>query len=104
MDNVWTLLMFALPSGFIGSIIGWLTSRRSRVAQTNKEEHDIYKQMYNDVKESVRQQKKEYEEIYARLAQLERAVRSIQGCEHYHACPVKRELRSSTQHSLRAGE
>lgn len=95
------LLKFGVPGGFLASIIGWLASRRSRKAQSDLEEHNIYKEMYNDIKESIREQKAEYAKVHARLGQLERAVHRVHGCEHFHNCPVKHELLRAAKHNNR---
>ena len=49
IDSLITLLQWLLPTGSVGAVIVWLTSKTLRQARTAKEVHDTYKAMYEDV-------------------------------------------------------
>ncbi len=45
IDSLITLLQWLLPTGSVGAVIVWLTSKTLRQARTAKEVHDTYKAM-----------------------------------------------------------
>lgn len=95
MEQFLSIIQWLLPSGGIGALLLWLTSRTLRQARESREVHDAYKTMYEDVRQTLTQQSNEYQELVQRCAHLERAVLRIGACSHYPHCPVVHELRNT---------
>ena len=49
-DSLLNILQWLLPTGSVGAVVVWLTSKTLRQAHTAKQVHDTYKAMYEDVR------------------------------------------------------
>jgi len=103
-------LTWALPSGGLGAAIAWFANKKQRRAQTAKEVHDIYKQMYADLGVELINERNEHAKLYSELSEridalkqegdrtrralnrLTRAIEAIQTCPHRATCPVSDQL------------
>lgn len=91
-ETIITILQWLIPSGSLATVIIWLTNKTLRNARTNKEVHDTYKLMYEDVKRTLIELKNENKNLYRAFARLERAVSKASTCNHYDVCPIRDEL------------
>lgn len=92
-EHLLTLIQWLIPSGGVGALLVWLTSRTIRSARTAKEVHDTYKQMYEDVQRTLIDLQHKNSQLYATLSRLEQAVSRATLCRYYGAaCPLRSEL------------
>jgi hypothetical protein len=105
-ETLITLLTWLIPSGGVGAVAAWLTSRKLRTVRTDKEIHDTYKIMYDDVQQTLVAIRKENRELYdaqnnqreenekLRIAieSLERTIAQAANCRHWDVCPIRHEL------------
>ena len=102
MDHILQLLQWLVPTWGVGMLLGWLTSTRLRHARVNKEVHDTYKAMYEDVHGQLLQLSEETSELRTLLARLERAITKGSSCRIWATCPIRRELqRTEVEPDLR---
>ena len=92
IDSLITLLQWLLPTGSVGAVIVWLTSKTLRQARTAKEVHDTYKQMYDDLHDQLLTLSNENKHIRSSLSRLERAVTKGATCRLWSQCPIRSEL------------
>lgn len=99
MELVYEVLAYALPSGFVGSVVTWLLNRQRLKVSVRKEEHDAFKHMYDDLKDEVYELRKEYGQLQAAYNRLQmqynrlyRIIGNIARCDFYDSCPVRGEL------------
>lgn len=106
-ETITTIIQWLIPSGSLATVIIWLTNKVIRNARTDKEVHDIYKKMYDEVKETLLTLTKSNKELRNEViilteanSQLQRAVcglkrtlSKITKCQHYASCPIRDELR-----------
>lgn len=111
-DTIMTILQWAIPSGGISAAIAWIANRKVKQAESDKQVHDTYKKMYEDIStellktqkrvdESNRENARAIEELNREnvltrraLNRLSRAVEAIQLCPHRANCPVSSELQN----------
>ena len=112
VDYFMNFLQWAIPSGGIGAAIAWIANRKVKQAESDKQVHDTYKKMYEDIStellktqkrvdESNRENARAIEELNREnvltrraLNRLSRAVEAIQLCPHRANCPVSNELQN----------
>ena len=92
-ESLLTLLQWLLPTGAVGSVIVWLTSKTLRQARTAQEVHNAYKAMYEDVQGTLIHLQNENIQIHSAMLRLEAAIRKATACRYYDTCPVRSELR-----------
>lgn len=97
MDGVIGILQYALPAGFLASVITWLIDRKLLAARSTREKQAIFKEMYNEIKEMLAQETSEKNRLYRVVSRLERAVSHIGNCRYVDDCPVRHELRKQTR-------
>jgi hypothetical protein len=107
MMDILGILQWAIPSGGIGAAIAWVANRKVAGVRAQKEIHDTFKSMYDDVSALQLKTQKKYEETIKKiedltaenartrraLNRLSRAIEAIQICPHSATCPVRGELR-----------
>lgn len=91
-ETLSNLLQWLIPSGGLGAVVVWLTNKTLRNLRTSKEVHDTYKQMYQDVQQTLIDIQDENKKLYRVISRLERAVSKVPLCRHYPNCPVNIEL------------
>lgn len=91
-NTVLEILRWILPIGGFGSIAGWLFNRTERELKRIRDSHDAYKVMYDDVKETLKEDINEKQELRKTIASLQRAVNKVFSCRHFADCPVNHEL------------
>lgn len=105
-DTMMNLLQWALPAGSVGAVLSWIASRSLRQVRQQKETHDTFKAMYEDVSALLLKTQKKYEETNTiiddlraenrrtqrALNRLSRAIEAIQLCPYRAECPVRSEL------------
>ena len=93
------MLMWALPSGFLASVVTWLVSRNTFNARNHKEQEVIYKELYESQGRTLLQMQDNYSElqnsnieINEKLSKmyhlLQRIPNTIKLCRYYDTCPV----------------
>ncbi len=95
MDNLISILQWVIPSGGLGAVIAWFTSKTIRNIRTKKEEHDTYKVLYDDISETLKTLQDEMGNLHKELGRFRRAISKIYGCRYYPNCPVQHELQNS---------
>lgn len=95
MDAFITLLQWLIPSGSIGAVLVWLTSRTFRQTRENKEVHDTYKAMYEDVQTTLHTLQNENTNMQLALARLRHLVVRTATCRYFLHCPLRTELQTS---------
>lgn len=96
-EYVLTIIQWLIPSGGVGALLVWLTSRTLRSTRTAKEVHDTYKQMYEDLQRTLIDLQHDNTQLYATLSRLEQAVSRATLCRYYGAaCPLRSELQKHT--------
>lgn len=111
-DTIMTILQWAILPGGISTAIAWIANRKVKKAESDKQVHDTYKKMYEDIStellktqkrvdESNRENARAIEELNREnmltrraLNRLSRAVEAIQLCPHRANCPVSSELQN----------
>jgi hypothetical protein len=94
MEWLINILEWLIPSGALGSVLVWATSRVARHLRVSKEIHDTYKSMYEDISKTLKELQYENESLRKSVSRLERAVTRISMCKYYHECPVRDELQN----------
>ena len=89
LDTIMTLIQFALPAGFLGSVITWLLTPRLRKAKNKHSEESIYKMMYDGMRKDILSLQRDYQKMNLRLHTLERKIYEAARCPHFSAnCPM----------------
>lgn len=96
MEQYLSLLQWLLPSGGIGMLLAWLTSRSIRRSRAEQAQHDAYRTMYGELRETLIQLNNDNQHLYVEVAHLKRALLRVQTCTYSRSCPVRRELRKPT--------
>lgn len=94
-EHLTTILQWLIPSGGLGAVIAWMTSRIIRQTRLVKEVHDTYKVMYDDVSKTLLEVRDENEKLYKVVGKLERAISRATMCRYWHECPIRAELSDS---------
>ncbi|MGL5786627.1 MAG: hypothetical protein ACRCX4_07420 [Bacteroidales bacterium] len=89
MKDIW---MYLLPSGFIASLLTWLVNRRRERLKDIKEEHTVYRELYEDLRELIRKQSVEHGKLRRKIYRLERAMEEVYHCRYRAHCPLLRKL------------
>ena len=106
-ETIIQILQWVIPSGGLGTVIGWFWNRRVNQARSRKEIHDTFKQMYDDVSvllpkiqntnhelnEKVNELQEREMRLTRALNRLSRAIEAIPLCDYHSQCPVLSELR-----------
>jgi hypothetical protein len=92
MEWLSNILEWLIPSGALGTIAIWLTSKTVRAVRTTKEVHDTYKDMYDDIRSTLIDLQNENEKLYRAVARLERVLARAYTCRYYGTCPMRDEL------------
>lgn len=105
MEHLMEILQWLIPSGGLGMLLGWVTSRRIRNARTRQEEHDVYLKMYEDTKRTLVELNEDNTQMLRRLARLEVAILKSRSCRYFHPhCPLRIELQNVSQRRTGASE
>lgn len=91
-ETLLTLLQWLVPTGSVGAVIAWLTSKTLRQARTAKEVHDTYKAMYEDLHGTLIDLQHDNTQLHDAIRRLESAIRRATECRYYGTCPLRSEL------------
>lgn len=89
MKEIW---MYLLPSGFIASLLTWLVNRRRERLKDIREEHSVYRELYEDLKVLIKKQSVEHGELRRKIFRLERAFEEVNRCIYRNRCPLRNKL------------
>ena len=89
MKEIW---MYLLPSGFIASFLTWLVNRRRERLKDMREEHSVYRELYEDLKVLIKKQSIEHGKLQRKIHRLERAFEEISRCVYRSHCPLRDKL------------
>ncbi|MGL4804834.1 MAG: hypothetical protein ACRC26_00570 [Bacteroidales bacterium] len=89
MKDIW---MYLLPSGFIASLLTWLVNRRRERLKDMREEHSVYRELYEDLRVLIKKQGVEHGKMRRKIYRLERILEEVSHCRHRHQCPLLRRL------------
>lgn len=103
MTSVMDVLQWLIPAGALSSMLTWLVSRSTYRARNTKEREDIYKQLYENVSDTLLDIQKQYEQLqdkndeYTRKqnrmeGMLQVLVAKAQYCRSWPQCPLRSEL------------
>lgn len=95
LDILLDLLRWAAPMGLGGTVV-WLVSRDVRRASAARQVHDTYKQMYEDVSQTLTELRTDYDRIYTICTRMERALSRASVCRYWPQCPIRDELPDGT--------
>lgn len=101
MERLLEILMYLLPAGGLGSVLTWLVATRVRRARTDRETSNIYQELYDGLRQTVKDQNyeiKNQQEQILRLQQqqmrLLQVVNQARICRYWgNSCPIHRQLR-----------
>lgn len=86
------ILAVVIPSGGLIALLSWIESRRARQAETDKVSHEAYRDMYNDLSQTLIDLQKENERLYRAVRDLNRTIQKAVTCPHYADCPIRDSL------------
>lgn len=89
MKDLW---MYLLPSGFLAPLLTWLVNRRRERLNDIREEHTVYRDLYDDLRALIKKQELEHEELREKLYKLEKALEDISICRYRRQCPLLERL------------
>lgn len=95
--DILALLQWLLPSGGVGLVLGWITSRRIRLARSRREEHDTYMHMYDDTQDTLLRLSQDNQQMLLRLSRVEAALAKAYRCRYLHQCPLRHELQQLSE-------
>lgn len=84
------LLQLALPSGFIGGVVGWFTGRVRRKTES-----------IDRLMELINKQSDEISELYEFKGYVLRVLCCRNNCRYIAICPIDRELRRTKANAQR---
>ncbi len=94
-----TAMQWLFPCGFAGTAIGWLIDRRLHRARAQKETHDVYKAMYDDLAKEVQDLARQMiklrnDNIHLKgaLSDLQEALQLAFDCHYFRSCPILRRM------------
>lgn len=96
MELLLDILKWLVPAGGISVLLTWLTSRRIRRSQADKTTHEVYRQMYEELRATMITLNDSNRQLQIQVARMERLVLRAPTCTHYASCPIRRELRGKT--------
>ncbi|MDY6122088.1 MAG: hypothetical protein SPI72_03305 [Porphyromonas sp.] len=110
MERLLDLLMALLPSGGLGIFLGWLVSAKLRKARTDEEISNIYKNLYDSIKETVTAQSDEITTLQETMLDLQhrhmrlmQIVNQARICRYWSDhCPIRRQLQDEAGEPLYA--
>lgn len=76
-ESIFTLLQWLLPTGGIGTLLGWLISYRMRRTREEKEEHESYRLMYHEAMADFNKLRNEKRQLEREIAELKEDVASL---------------------------
>ena len=91
-DSLLNVLQWLLPTGSVGAVVVWLTSKTLRQAHTAKQVHDTYKAMYEDVRGTLILLQDDNTQLHEAILRLEATIRRATECRYYDTCPLRNEL------------
>lgn len=102
MERLLDLLMTVLPSGGLGALLYWLVSAKLRKARDESEISNIYKQLYESVKDTLSGQTDEITQLQQQVLtmqnehlRLKQMVNQARICRYWgDHCPIRRQLQS----------
>jgi hypothetical protein len=86
------IAQWLIPSGGLGAALAWFFSKTLRQIRTTREVHDTYKQLYENIQETLVDLQDENKKLYRAVSKLERAISKASSCRYYADCPIGREL------------
>lgn len=89
------ILQWLLPSGFIGSLWVWLRHRENRKVLAAKERNDTYKEMYDNLSDTIIDLQNENIKLYKAVRELNSTIQRASTCKYYVDCPIRNELQKS---------
>ncbi|MGL4806584.1 MAG: hypothetical protein ACRC26_09590 [Bacteroidales bacterium] len=95
MKDIW---MYLLPSGFIASLLTWLVNRRRERLKDIREEHTVYRDLYEDLRTLIKNQESEHGKLRKKLYKLEKVLESISICRYRRQCPLLHRLHSGKEY------
>lgn len=91
------VIIWCFTSGTISAVVTWFIGRKQNRAKASKEVESIYKEMLDDVKDTLNKLSKDYNELYDMQLATQKAVAQSGVCTHIAICPVRHELRRQKQ-------
>lgn len=89
------VLQWVVPSGIAGSFWAWLRHRENNKVLAAKERSDAYKEMYDNLSETLIDLQNENIKLYKAVRELNRTIQRASTCRHYADCPIRGELQKS---------
>lgn len=92
-DVLLQIVSWLLPAGGFGGAFLWLTSRTLRHARRDKEVHEVYRKMYEDLSKTVIELQHDNSDLHNAIGRFEALFRRAQSCRYYgNVCPLRDKL------------
>jgi len=88
----WDIILTALGSGGIATLINWWTNRKLISAKNQLERDNISREMREKDSKTIKELYDENRNLWEKFYELQRQVAKIVSCEYYINCPVRYEL------------
>lgn len=89
------ILQLIVPPGIVGSFWAWWKHRENKKVLAAKERNDTYKEMYDNLSDTLIDLQNENIKLYKAVRELNRTIQKASTCKHYGNCPIRRELQKS---------
>lgn len=100
-ETIKEVIIWCFTSGALSAVVTWFISRKQNRAKASKEVESIYKEMLDDVKDTLNKLSKDYNELYYMQLATQKAVAQSGACAHIAICPVRHELRKQKANRAR---
>lgn len=94
-ETIMQLLELLFGPGCIAAFWVWIKTRENRKALASKERDDTYKQMYDNLSDTLLDLQNENIKLYKAVRLLNRTIQKATTCVHYSVCPLRDELQDN---------
>ena len=96
IEVILQILQFLFPPSCIAVFWTWMKNKENRKATQARERNDTYKQMYDNLSETLLDLQNENITLYKAVRELNRTLQKATACLHYDICPIRAELQKSS--------
>ena len=87
-DGILQVLNFLFTPGCVTALLVWIKTKDNRKA-ASKERNDAYKQMYDNLSDTLLDLQNENIKLYKAVRELNRTIQKAVACPHYRDCPMR---------------
>lgn len=96
-DGILQVLNFLFTPGCVTALLVWIKTKDNRKAAASKERNDAYKQMYDNLSDTLLDLQNENIKLYKAVRDLNRTIQKAVACPHYRDCPMRGELQGAEE-------